>query len=160
MFNQERLRFVEDRLGALLAALIIAFSWSIPATALATEVSKEGPVWLWSESAPYSDAAAKAFSNGDTRLGLRLANKSLEHSTDKRGRLIAHHNLCVAHATKSRATAAVRHCQEARRLADGGFVIAPELKTNGLTSAGLKATDVLDQNLSQLGLPNFGQAHP
>lgn len=143
--------FIEDRIGTLLAALIIAFTWSIPATALATDIpnnlQSEGPVWLWSDSAPYSNATAKALSDGDTRLGLRLANKALTNATEKRDRLIAHHNLCVAHATKARTTTAMRHCQEARRLADSGFVIA----------TGLNATQVLDQNLTLLGLPDFGQ---
>lgn len=141
--------FIEDRIGALLAAIIIAFTWSVPATTLANDVSAQGPLWLWSDSAPYSSAAAKAFGDGDTRLGLRLANKALEHAPDKRGRLIAHHNLCVAHITRARTAAATRHCQEARRLADDGFVIA----------TGLNATQVLDQNLSQLGMRDFGNVY-
>jgi len=141
--------FIEDRIGTLLAALIIAFSWSIPTTALAKDVSDQGPLWLWSDSAPYSSAAAKALGDGNTRLGLRLANKALESATSKRERLIAHHNLCVAHITKARSAAAMRHCQEARRLSDDGFVIA----------TGLNATQVLDENLARLRMGDFGDLH-
>lgn len=142
---------IEDRRGTLLAALIITFTWSIPVAALAkdmpNDLQSDGPVWLWSDSAPYSNDTAKALRDGDTRLGLRLANKALENATEKRDRLIAHHNLCIAHATKARTTTAMRHCQEARRLADSGFVI----------TTGLNAMQVLDQNLTLLGLPDFGQ---
>lgn len=144
--------FYEESFRTLLATLIIVFSWAVAGMALAQDLpidlQSDGPVWLWSDSAPYSNAAAKALSDGDTRLGVRLANKALKNATDKRDRLIAHHNLCIAHAKKDRATAAMRHCQEARRLADTGFVIA----------TGLDASQVLDQNLTLLGLPDFGQA--
>lgn len=142
--------FIEDRFGTVLATLIIAFSWVIAASALANEEVGDGPVWLWSDSAPYSNAAAAAFRDGQTGRGLRLAHKALANAEDKRDRLIAHHNLCVAYADKARPQAAMRHCQEARRLADNGFVVAPSV-TYG------NAADILEQNLMRVGFSSFGQ---
>lgn len=139
----------EDRLRTVLAALIIALSWSLAVSALAEENTSTTPVWLWSHTLPHSDSAATAFSRGNYSEGLRLSHRALAKADSKRGRLIAHHNLCIAQAQKSRMKTALRHCQETRRLADSGFIIA-----SGETSA--TASDILDANLANIGMTGLG----
>lgn len=140
--------FVEQRINTLLATLIISFSWIFTASALANEViAQDGPVWLWSETASYSNAAAAALSDGNTARGLRLAHRALKNANDKRDRLIAHHNLCVAYAMTGRSHAATRHCQTARRLADDGFLVASAVSPDSSSDL---AADVLEQNLTQI----------
>lgn len=139
----------EDRLRTVLAALIIAFSWSLAASVLAEESVSTTPVWLWSESLPLSDAAATAFSEGNHSKGLRLSHRALAQADSKRDRLIAHHNLCIAQAQKSRMKTALRHCQETRRLANSGFVIASENSSE-------TASDILNENLANIGMTGLG----
>ncbi len=140
----------EDRLRTVFAAIIIAFSWSLAFSALAEESASATPVWLWSDTTlPHSDSAATAFSQGDYTAGLRLSHRALAKADSKRGRLIAHHNLCIAQAQKSRMKTALRHCQETRRLADSGFIIA-----SGKTSE--TASDILDSNLANIGMTGLG----
>jgi hypothetical protein len=139
----------EDRFRTVLAALIIAFSWSLAVSALAEDSPTQTPVWLWSESTPLSSAAAQAFGDGKYGAGMRLTHRALANAEDKRDRLIAHHNLCIAHATKAKTRAAMRHCQEAWRLADSGFVVAGHSRAS--------AADVLDINLAEIGMRGFGK---
>ncbi|MBT4739545.1 MAG: hypothetical protein HN793_13490 [Rhodospirillaceae bacterium] len=139
----------EERFRTALAALIIAFSWSLAVSALADEPSPQTPVWLWSDSTPLSGAAAQAFGDGKYGAGMRLTHRALANAEDKRDRLIAHHNLCIAHATKAKTRAATRHCQEAWRLADKGFVIAGH--------SGTTAAEILSVNLAEIGMSGFGR---
>ena len=139
----------EDRFRTVLAALIIAFSWSLAVSALADDATPQTPVWLWSDSTPLSASAAQAFGDGRYGAGTRLTHRALANAEDKRGRLIAHHNLCIAHATKAKTQAAMRHCQEAWRLADKGFVVADH--------SGATAAEVLDVNLAGIGMRGFGK---
>lgn len=140
---------IDETVKTLLAAVIITFSWSLAATAMAGE-SHGDTQWMWSETVPMSSAAATALSEGDFVRGLRLSENVLQQSTDKRDRLIAHHNLCVAHAVRARTQIAERHCQATRRLADPAFVIAA-----GDTS--LTAAELLEANLVRVGHPGLGQ---
>ena len=141
----------EERFRTVLAALIIAFSWSLAASALADDTASQTPVWLWSDAVPLSGAAAKAFGDGNYGAGMRLTHRGLASAEDKRGRLIAHHNLCVAHVAKAKTRTALRHCQEAWRLADTGFVVAGY--------SGATAAEVLDANLTDIGMTGFGRIH-
>ena len=140
---------IEERLRLILAAFIITFSWVVAASAFAQDLDTKGPIWLWSESVPLYSSAAEAFGAGDYTRGLRLTHEALAAAEDKRDRLIAHHNLCVAYATRARTRTAIRHCQETRRLAEDGFVIADN-------RASLTAAQILDTNLAKSGNPGLG----
>lgn len=142
----------ETRLHTALAAFIIAYAWSLAASALAEEPLATSPVWLWSDSTPLSGSAASAFSEGNYAQGLRLSHRALAQAESRRDRLISHHNLCIAQAQKSRMNAALRHCQETRRLANKGFVIA-----SGVINA--SAEDILDTNLANIGMAGLGAPH-
>lgn len=142
----------EDRFRTVLAALIIAFSWGLAASALADDRPASTPVWLWSDTVPLSGSAASAFSEGDYAQGMRLSHRALAQAKSKRDRLIAHHNLCIAQAQKSRMNAATRHCQETRRLADKGFVVESGLNRT-------TAVSILEFNLAHIGLQGLGEVH-
>lgn len=140
----------DETLKSILATLIIAFSFGLAGSALADQGRLSGTVWLWSEASPKSSAAARAFGDGHIVRGLRLARQALELAEDKRDRLIAHHNLCIAHAARSMPQRATRHCQETRRLADDGFIVVESQDR-------ITAEHVLDANLARLGLNQLGQ---
>lgn len=134
-----------DFIGTLVAAFVIALSWTLAASALAGEPPAE-TVWLWSETAPASHDAATALGDGHLVRGLRLAETALEQARNNRDRMIAHHNLCIIHAARGRYTIAETHCQSMRDLAaaETGEVRA--------------ALDALDANLIRIGAPGLGQA--
>ena len=139
----------EEFFKTILAALIITFSWSLAATAMAGESRLSGTQWMWSETSPVSSAAANALADGRMVRGLRLAENALERATTKRERLVAHHNLCIAHAARSKTRIAERHCQTTRRLADPGFVISDMYGR-------VTALELLQTNLTRLGHPDLG----
>jgi hypothetical protein len=56
---------IEHNVKVILATLVIVLSWTLAVQTFASEPRADEPVWLWSEAAPLSAAAAEAFSTGD-----------------------------------------------------------------------------------------------
>ena len=154
---------IEEFIKTTLAAFIITFTWAVAGTAMAGEIRMSGAVWLWSEAAPMSGETAKALGDGQIVRGIRLAQAALQRAETDQDRLIAHHNLCIVHAARGRMEAATGHCEAARQLVRDSYVVAseddalrlerPERSYNSM----ITAVDVLEANLSRLGLQHLGK---
>jgi hypothetical protein len=140
----------EHTFRAILATLLIVFAWFFAADALARGSSPLGPDWLWTEKAPNSAAAARAFSEGDLGRGLRLSKTALKVAESRHERFILHHNMCIAYSAQGLPRKAARHCQQSRFLAASNFMVID-------TDEHAPAKEVLDRNLRTIGYAHSGE---
>jgi hypothetical protein len=143
-------------LGLTAAALLVA-AFALQATAAEAETRTPQAIqWVWSATSPATNKATSALAAGHVARGLRLSRAAITAASTAADRLIAVHNLCLAHLAQGDLAGADAHCRAALLASDSTHVIQRRgaLVTIALESAdddmpALKLVTVIRANVSE-----------
>lgn len=122
-----------DRIFNGLAVSVMALGLALALSPVAKAESGDRPSLIWSSKSSAISNSTAALSTGHTQRAIKLATGALE-SAKGADRVIAIHNLCLAHLDRNDVAAASPHCAAA-------VTEAPEVlgsKTQGIVTANIE----------------------
>lgn len=118
--------------------------------------------WILLEESPLLDRSSRYLSNGYIERGIRYAKKALARKQSDYGKLIIHHNLCIAYVTQGQMALATKHCAEAGNISIADTFLKEvrpglyKISHKKVARAEMKMfNSVIAQNLQNKGLNNL-----
>ncbi|MDX2144136.1 MAG: hypothetical protein SFV19_12330 [Rhodospirillaceae bacterium] len=106
-----------DNVFNVLAISLIVLGLSVAVGGVAhAEPAVAAPKLIWSAKTAMVIKSTNALAKGDTAAAINLASEALTRVQGK-DRVIAQHNLCLAHLQRNDTAGAAAHCAAARALA-------------------------------------------